>query len=158
MTNFRLILKFGPMRKLIFLTLFTLIYTVSTNAQNWGTDFEKAKEQAKSEHKPIILVFQGSDWCAPCIKLDREIWRTEVFKTYSDKNYVMLKADFPRKKDNQLSEKQTEANAELAKTYNKNGFFPFVVVLDEKGQVLGEMGYKKTTPESYIKSIDVLLN
>ncbi|MGB5431260.1 thioredoxin family protein, partial [Eudoraea sp.] len=43
-------------------------------AQDWQTDFERAKEMAKSGNKPIILVFQGSDWCAPCIKLDQQIW------------------------------------------------------------------------------------
>lgn len=44
--------------------------------QEWQTDFTKAKEIATAENKPIILIFQGSDWCAPCIKLDREVWST----------------------------------------------------------------------------------
>ena len=126
-------------------------------SQNWQTDLTTAKAIAIKENKTIVLVFQGSDWCAPCIKLDKEIWETELFINYSKKHYVMLKADFPRKKKNALSEKQTEANAKLAEKYNQNGVFPFVVVLDIEGKVLGETGYKKVTPEEYIKELDAFI-
>ena len=142
------------MKKNIF-TLLVLLLTISgVTAQEWHTDFAKAKKTATEENKPIILVFQGSDWCAPCIKLDREIWSTELFKKYAAKHYVMLQADFPRKKSNALSEAQTKANAALAEKYNKQGYFPFVVVLDSDGKVLGENSYKKTTPENYIKELN----
>jgi len=123
-------------------------------AQDWVTDFTKAKQLATNENKPIVLVFQGSDWCAPCIKLDREVWSTDTFKDYAKKNYILLQADFPRKKNNALSETQAKGNAKLAETYNKSGIFPFVVVLDHKGKVLGETGYKKTTPKAYIEEIN----
>ncbi|EPR74395.1 Thioredoxin Disulfide Isomerase [Winogradskyella psychrotolerans RS-3] len=135
-----------------------MIFGVSTaSAQEWQTDFAVAKEIAAKESKPIILVFQGSDWCGPCIKLDREIWNTDTFKTYANENYVMLKADFPKRKKNALSEAQTKVNALLAETYNKQGFFPFVVVLDSNGKVLGENSYKKTTPENYIKELNAFI-
>lgn len=142
------------MKKILVVALLFVATTTTVNAQEWQTDFAKAKEIASKNDKPIILVFQGSDWCAPCIKLDREIWSTEAFKNYASKNYVMLQADFPRKKKNALSESQTNANAALAEKYNKYGYFPFVVVLDADGKVLGENSYKKTTPENYIKELN----
>jgi len=46
-------------------------------SQNWHTDLEYAKKIAVKENKPIVLVFQGSDWCAPCIKLERDIWSSD---------------------------------------------------------------------------------
>lgn len=133
--------------------LFLLLSTVSFG-QDWITDFEKAKEIAASKNQKIILVFQGSDWCAPCIKLDREIWSTNAFTAYAKEHYVMLQADFPRKKKNALTEVQATANAKLAETYNKQGIFPFVVVLDAKGTVLGETSYKKIAPEEYINHLE----
>ncbi|MGR7814372.1 thioredoxin family protein [Lacinutrix undariae] len=145
------------MRKKILLAMIFVASVVTVSAQEWQTDFVKAKEIASKESKPIILVFQGSDWCAPCIKLDREIWSTETFKKYANDNYVMLKADFPRKKNNSLSEKQTKSNAQLAEKYNRQGFFPFVVVLDSSGKVLGESSYKKITPENYIKELNAFI-
>jgi thioredoxin-related protein len=142
------------MKKIILtLTLF-IVSVITITAQNWQTDFTLAKDISSKEHKPIILVFQGSDWCGPCIKLDHEIWSTDTFKKYADKNYVMLQADFPKRKKNALPEAQTKANAKLAEAYNKNGIFPFVVVLNTKGEVLGETSYKNITPENYIKEID----
>lgn len=142
------------MKKGIIILVVVLINLSTTFAQEWETDFAKAKEIATKENKPIVLVFQGSDWCAPCIKLDREIWSTDTFKDYAKNSYVMLQADFPRKKKNTLSETQIKANAQLAETYNKNGIFPFVVVLDNEGNLLGETGYKKTTPKSYIEELN----
>ena len=137
------------------LIIAVLLLSIGTSlAQDWQTDFSRAKEIATKENKPIVLVFQGSDWCAPCIKLDREIWSTDAFANYAKDNYVMLRADFPRSKKNALSEALVKSNAELADTYNKGGIFPFVVVMDNKGNVLGETGYKKTTPEAYIDELN----
>ena len=141
------------MKKLTILFLF-FILSLNAFAQNWITDFSEAKQIASDENKTIVLVFQGSDWCAPCIKLDREIWSTDEFKEYAKKHYVMLQADFPRSKKNKLSKEQQEKNNKLAEKYNKNGYFPFVVVLDKNGKVLEETGYFKTTPQGYIEQLN----
>lgn len=138
------------------LLLFFCILAFSANAQQWQTDFEQAKSLAAENDLPIVLVFQGSDWCAPCIRLDREIWATETFRKYAETHFVMLKADFPRRKQNALSPEQTEANARLAETYNKNGIFPMVVVLDARGNVKGRAGYERLSPEDYIKMLESL--
>ena len=142
------------MKKYIFVSIALFISITSALAQEWEIDFSKAKQVALDENKVIVLVFQGSDWCAPCIRLDREIWSTESFQEYAKANYVMLQANFPRRKQNALPEAIAEANAKLADEYNKNGVFPFVVVMNHKGEVLGETSYKKTTPEAYIKELN----
>lgn len=138
------------MKRKISVFIFSALCASLSFSQNWLSDFEEAKKLAAKENKPIVLVFQGSDWCAPCIKLDREIWSSKEFKNYSSGHYVLLKADFPRKKKNSLSAEQAQANAILAEKYNKQGIFPFVVVMDKTGNVLGETGYRKTSPASYI--------
>ena len=88
------------MKKHILTLLVILLPLKGVIAQEWQTDFTKAKEIASKESKNIVLVFQGSDWCAPCIKLDREIWSTSKFKELSKDHFIMLQADFPRKKRN----------------------------------------------------------
>ncbi|WP_273568961.1 thioredoxin family protein [Maribacter halichondriae] len=139
------------MKRLILTLIFGCMTTTGLVAQNWRTDFSTAKKLAAEEDKTIVLVFQGSDWCAPCIKLDREVWSTNTFKEYAKDHFVMVQADFPRKKKNDLSEEQQAANKKLAEQYNKRGIFPFVVVMDKEGNVLGETSYQKATPEEYIK-------
>lgn len=130
-----------------------LLISSFTFAQNWQLNFEKAKEMALQENKPIILVFSGSDWCGPCIKLDNQIWKSEEFKNYVAKNYVLVKADFPRKKTNSLSKEQLTHNENLAEKYNKKGYFPMVIVFNANGKVLGETGYKNVSPKEYIQHL-----
>jgi len=123
-------------------------------AQEWQTDIVTAKTLASKKEQPIILVFQGSDWCAPCIKLERDIWSSQTFIDYARDHFIMLKADFPKKKANALPAEQAEKNKALAAQYNKNGYFPYVVVLNKKGEVLGTTGYKKISPEQYIELLE----
>ncbi|MFC4634127.1 thioredoxin family protein [Dokdonia ponticola] len=141
------------MKKILpILLLFLATYT-TVQSQEWNTNFAAAQKRATKEHKTIILVFQGSDWCAPCIKLDRAIWSTETFKKYAKDHFVMVQADFPRKKKNELPAALKAHNEKLADTYNKQGIFPFVVVMTPEGKVLGQATYQKATPEEYIKML-----
>jgi thioredoxin-related protein len=138
-----------------FYIICVLFFTFSFTAkgQNWITNFDEAKQLASKGNQNIVLVFQGSDWCGPCIRLDKEIWSTEEFQKLSDKHFVMLKADFPRRKANKLSEELTKQNAKLAEAYNNQGFFPLVVVLNKDGEILGKMGYEKSSPDAYFKKL-----
>ena len=63
---------------------------------------------------------------------------------------MLYKADFPRKKANAIDAELAKQNALLADRFNPEGHFPFVVVLDNQENVLGQLGYKKSTPEAYI--------
>lgn len=135
------------------LLMISLALSLSTYAQNWVYDFNEAKLLAEQENKQILLVFSGSDWCAPCIKLDRQIWQTKVFKNHAKENLVLLKADFPKRKKNQLPKIQQDKNKALAETYNTKGYFPFVVLLDANGKVINQLGYKNLTPTKYIEAI-----
>jgi thioredoxin-related protein len=137
-------------------TLLILLTSLVSFSQDWKYNFEEAKKTAQKENKNIIVIFSGSDWCAPCIKLDKNIWQSEEFKKESAENWVLVRANFPRKKANQLSEEQTALNRELAEKYNKEGSFPLVVVLTPTGKVLGKMGFKNVSPEEYIKMIHAL--
>lgn len=142
------------MKKILALISFLFLISFSSTAQNWLTDLNEAKKIASEKNQEIILVFQGSDWCAPCIKLDTEIWSTQEFIDYSKEHFVMLKADFPRKSKNKLDETQQEKNNQLAEKYNTNGYFPYVVILDKNGKVKGSTSYKNVSPLEYIKILN----
>ena len=137
------------------LTLFLCAFGMaSIHAQEWQTDYDTAIKEASEKDQSVVLVFQGSDWCAPCIKLDKAIFQTETFQKYAEDHFVMLKADFPRKKKNALPKEQKEKNRTLADTYNPQGIFPFVVILNSNGTVLGETGYLKISPDDYISHLE----
>ncbi|TYB74269.1 thioredoxin family protein [Bizionia myxarmorum] len=141
--------------KIIFIVCTLMISSIAF-AQNWETNWKDASAKAEKNNQNIVLVFSGSDWCAPCIKLDKEIWSTPKFQELSKDSFVMLRADFPRRGKNALTKEQQDHNNSLAEKYNQNGYFPYVVVLNPKGKVLGSLGYEKTSPELYFKKLKAL--
>ena len=125
-----------------------------TKAGDWVTDLEKAKKEAATSGKMIVLNFSGSDWCVPCIKMKKEIFSNQAFMDYADANLVLVRADFPRLKKNKLSKEQTKANDALAAKYNKKGLFPFTVLLNAKGEVIKTWdGMPKSTPEDFVAEV-----
>ena len=136
--------------------LFFLILLLSSGllAQDWRTNWDDAKSEAEKGNKKLILVFSGSDWCIPCIKLEKEIWINSTFNEYAKDNYVLFRADFPKRKKNKLDNFTQKRNAMLAAEYNPKGYFPFVVIMDSQGNVRGFLGYEKTSPKDYITEIN----
>jgi thioredoxin-related protein len=139
------------MKKHIIIFLFFL--TTIGYSQNWKTNFEEAKIEAAKENKNILLVFSGSDWCAPCMKLENVVWKSDAFQAEAAKSWIVYKADFPKKKANQLPPELTEINKKLAEKYNKNGSFPLVVLLNKTGKTIGMTGFKNVSAEDYIALI-----
>lgn len=123
-----------PLMKSLLMT-FLLPFLLSTTP-HWLNDFKQAKQIAQQEHKFILLNFSGSDWCGPCIRMHQEVFNTEEFQRVADKKLVMVNADFPRLKKNQLPASQQKINDELAEQYNTKGLFPFTLLLDENGKVI----------------------
>lgn len=138
--------------------LFSILLSTFLLSVNWLTDFEKAKTEATKNNKLILLNFSGSDWCAPCIKLKKEIFESAEFSNYAENHLVMLRADFPRLKKNQLDSKQIAHNESLAEKYNPEGKFPFTVLLDAKGNKINEWdGYPKNlTIKKMIEEISLI--
>ena len=137
------------MKKFLSVSILLLLATISM-AQNWEKNFEIAKERSAKEGKNIVLCFSGSDWCIPCIKLEKTIWESKEFANYSQAHFVLLRADFPKKKANALPREQQDQNDKLAESYNKQGMFPLVVLLNKSGKVLGTTSYKNISPTEYI--------
>ena len=125
----------------------------------WETDLENAKKKAEKEHKLILLNFSGSDWCGPCIRLHDEIFESTSFKNFADNDLVLVNADFPRLKKNQLSKDQQQKNDRLADRYDPQGSFPCTVLLDTEGDVIMTWnGFPNATAEQFTKQLKGLAN
>ena len=136
--------------------LFLVLCGTTLMAQDWQPNWEVATKTSETTNKPILLVFSGSDWCAPCIKLDRDIWSTQVFQAFAKDHLVLYKADFPRRKANQLPEPLATQNKQLAAQFNAKGYFPLVVMLSTKKEVLGQTAYLNISPEEYTNKLKAM--
>lgn len=130
------------------------------NAQpEWRTNFQQAKEEAAKEHKYVLVNFAGSDWCIPCIKMEKQVFETDAFVDYANKNLVLVKADFPRLKKNKLSKEQSALNEKLAEEYNPRGKFPYTLLVDENGKVAKEWdGLTTNSPEKFVAEINSVVH
>ena len=134
---------------------FFLVFSMYTVPLLWLTDFDQASAEATKSNKMILLNFSGSDWCGPCIRMEKEIFESAVFGDYAQKNLVLLRADFPRMKKNQLSEAQVKKNEALANKYDSQGKFPYTVLMNAKGEVVKEWeGVPQVTPAVFVAEIN----
>ena len=116
--------------------LLACLFVLALVPLKWETDFETAKKKAAENHQLILLNFSGSDWCAPCVATKKNYFDSDTFNKMAKDHLVLLNADFPRKKKNQLSDDQTKKNEALADKYNKEGNFPLTLLLDANGKVI----------------------
>ena len=108
----------------------------ASTESTWLLSLDEAQTAAEASNKSILLVFSGSDWCGPCIKLKKSVLSGDAFQTFANDNVVLLLADFPRRKKNKLSSEQQSLNDALAERFNPEGQFPLTVLLDASGQKL----------------------
>ena len=136
--------------------LLSFLWLVSAG---WETDIDTAKQKAAAEHKFILLNFSGSDWCGPCIRMHKEIFEADVFKSYAGKNLVLVNADFPRLKKNKLSKEQQKKNDLVADKYNSKGVFPLTLLLTADGKTIFTWeGMPDQSPEQFVNQLKELIN
>lgn len=138
------------MKKIFFST--ALLFSLAV--AHGQTVLQQAQNEAKQSHKLILLSFSGSDWCIPCIKMHKSFFENPEFKKTADSLLVLVNADFPRNRKNQLEGNIKKRNEALADKYNPQGAFPFTLLLDENGTRLKTWSGMPDEPvEDWIKEI-----
>lgn len=134
--------------------LFICIASILSTGVTWLGDFNVAKTEAVKTRRLILINFSGSDWCGPCIRLRKEILETSVFEDYAKDHLILVRADFPRQKKNQLSKEQVKLNEALADKYNAEGKFPFTLLVDENGRVIKTWdGLPNVSPDDFVAAL-----
>ncbi len=147
------------MKKILVLSLFIFLSTNITAQENhqglnWFTNFEKAQKIAKKEHKPMLLLFTGSDWCPPCRAMHKDLFVNKKFIELS-KKFILVYVDFPRRK--QMSQEQREHNYKLASKYHRGGV-PTMVFLNPSGDIISKIsGYMYGKPQRNITAMKAVL-
>jgi len=85
------------MKRIIIILVF-LSFSQQLQSQDWESTWTQAQKKSALEKKPILLIFSGSDWCAPCIKLERDIWTSDAFKAFAKDSSFCIKQIFRVKK------------------------------------------------------------
>ena len=132
-----------------------LLFITSTGgfAQEWNKSLDLAIAKAGSNGKLVLLLFSVPDACDVCDRFEKNVIQSDAFEKYAIENYILARPDFSGTAD-----MMTKAdNLLIVEKYNKDGFFPWVVILDGNAKVLGKTGlYTDETPEEYIKKLELI--
>lgn len=138
------------MKRELLIAIFVGFCTVQVCAQILDNSSEAFK-RAEETGKPVLLIFSGSDWCAPCIRFSKNVLTKETFLDYAADHLILLKADFPQRK--RLADDLRKQNETLAERYNPSGQFPHILLLHADGTVISILSYRNQKPEEFISQL-----
>lgn len=142
-------------KKFVIFLIFMMVASTSYGALNWETDYQKALNQSKSDSKPILLFFTGSDWCGWCKKLDKEVFQTQEFQSAMGNKLIFVELDYPMSSTQDAKTKQQ--NEQLKNQYHIKGF-PTVILIDGNGRILGQTGYQAGGGKKYAEHLQQMIH
>ncbi len=88
-----------------------------------------------------LVVFEGSDWCANCIRFEENVLSDPLFKVFLEKEDIQVeRIDFPQRKKQDKATKTY--NAQVADQLGFQGIFPTLVLVDLQNNTHQEIHYK----------------
>jgi protein disulfide-isomerase len=145
------------------------------NVAHWEDNLDKAREIARKQHKPILFLFTGTQWCGVCQLLEKNVLSKPEFADYVKNRVILVKAEFPiayfdRKPDAPPLNADQQAQVELAKRFDVNvgqpnvhglSGYPSLFLLSPEGEKLEQINtnivVSQGTVESFLKSLDAEL-
>src|SRR5690606_14373712 len=120
-------------------------------SQEWISDLSMALRQASAQNKEVLLYFSVPDACTACEKLEEKVFSSPTWLSFAKENFVLAKPSF----EASASFASKAENLLIVEKYNKDGFFPFVVILDKNGKIVGKTGnYNDEHPDAYIAMLE----
>ncbi|MFD2726738.1 thioredoxin family protein [Hyunsoonleella rubra] len=89
-----------------------------------------------------LFVFEGSDWCVNCRRLEKNVLSDTTFISFlNEKQITLTRVDFPqRTKQNSQVKKNNEL---LAERYNFDGIFPTLILSRNDTLLYRKLFYNK---------------
>jgi thiol:disulfide interchange protein len=114
----------------------------------WLTNIEDGVKKAKAEGKLVMVEFTGSDWCPPCMMMDKAVFSKKKFLDEAQKHYVLVKLDAPNS-DPELK----KSTQETMKKYKVRAF-PYILLFDAEGEEFKRFAAtENNTVEGFIKRL-----
>jgi thioredoxin-related protein len=149
-----------------FLAIFTFLFIwvnssfSRQSSLNWLTNYTTAIAAAAKENKAVLLFFHGSDWCPPCIKMQRDVFSDSNFIDFAATKLIFLDVDFPSKPP--LTAAQLKHNQAVKKQFGLPDDFtqgyPQIIIIDASGKILyQEKGYDEEGAGKLIGIVNTII-
>jgi thiol-disulfide isomerase/thioredoxin len=108
------------------------------------------KESNQSKYK--LIVFEGSDWCANCRRLEKNVLSDTLFLKQLEKMSVIIeRIDFPQRK--KLDKTIQEYNNTIADRYAFDGGFPTIIFTGNEITGFQKISYTNQSAEEILTQI-----
>jgi thioredoxin-related protein len=105
-----------------------------------------------SSGKTVLYIFEGSDWCTNCHRLEKQVLQDSVFIRALQSNDIQIeRIDFPQQK--KQTREQEEYNNSIAEKYGFNGIFPTLVLSREDKEIYKLIYYHNESGEEFSKIV-----
>jgi thioredoxin-related protein len=139
--------KFGrQIITFLFLLTNTLLYGQVTKIDNWET----AREMAETENKDILIILTGSEWCRPCVRMEKDVIEQTDFVDFANSSFVIFEINLP---------KHLDLNSKVVKDYNyfKNKYqtnsLPSLILVDKNGTEKTRITNGRLSADNVIKKL-----
>ena len=134
------------------IAIIALLSLISWNVIAQEATAEQVFDLSRETRKPVLIIFSGSDWCAPCIRFDKKVIADNSFQAFAKENLIILKADFPQRK--KIADDLKKQNEALAEKYNPKGLFPHLVLVIPGQSAPVVLSYTHQTSDEFIYEIN----
>ena len=123
--------------------------------------FEEAAEIAEKGTSKKFFIDVYTDWCGWCIRLQKEVLKTDDFAKWAKDNVILVELDFPRRTPQDEAVKKQ--NYELQNMFQVRGYPTIWLVNPEKkdGKTnlvgLGSTGYVAGGPSKWLAEANKIL-
>lgn len=137
-------------RSKLCLPLLFMLIGAPVMSQEWQTEISSALREASESNKNVLLYFSAGESCEECALIEDSVFSDTEFLQFAESRYILTRIAFNGDAD---PSKKAE-NLLIVEKYNKDGFFPFVVLVDRNGRKIGNTGiYEGEDAEAFIKKL-----
>lgn len=115
------------------------------------TDWKEAKQLARKENKQILIILTGSEWCAPCKKMDKKVIDNPEFEKYVEQNLIVFLNDLPSG-ELVINSKVYQDYEKFKKKYQSNSL-PSLILTENDGTKIKTLKGKMFRLENVMKQL-----
>jgi thioredoxin-related protein len=103
-------------------------------------------------NKATLFVFEGSDWCSNCRRMEKNVLSDTLFTSAMEKAHIAIeRVDFPQRA--KLDEATIARNDSLAQHFQFDGIFPTVVIARNVDERYSKATYHNETAADFARFI-----
>lgn len=137
------------MKKKLLASILLLLINYSFSQKKFN-DWELAKKESEISKKNILIILTGAEWCKPCVKMEKNVIKTEAFTEYANQTLIILEINLPRHWD--YDSKVVKDYVFFRDKYQTNAL-PSLILVNSDGKAITTISSGLSSLEKVMKEL-----